>query len=131
MIIKNTIDKELKVQIKQNNYTLPAKGEISIPLDDAIYWRSMLHTFLVIEPESKDEETLVVKELMEGQEKEEEKVERKTIENKEEEIKEKESETITKLEDLTRPELDKIAKEIGLNPEDYPNKAKLIEALTQ
>ena len=52
MIIKNPTNSELHVQIKGVRYVCPANGEVSgIPMEHARYWKTMLHAFIVVEPE--------------------------------------------------------------------------------
>lgn len=53
MIVKNTTDSALEVQIKGVVYRVEAESELAdVPTDVALYWKEMLHNFIKLSDES-------------------------------------------------------------------------------
>lgn len=118
MKITNTTKQEISVKIKGTEYVLESEGSLSnVPVSHATYWLS-LHPFLESESEGSDEVKEVVEEVTEE-------VEKVEVEEVAEEV---ESVEVV-LEDLKREELDEIATELGLKPEDFKNKKDIIKAI--
>ena len=112
MKVINTTDKEIKVSFKGNHYVLPANGECNVSKEDAKSWKE-IQPFLTFEDGEAEEIKEEVKE---------------EIKEDVEEEKEDNGGEID-LGSLSRKELDNIAEEMGLNPEDYANKGEVIEAI--
>lgn len=52
MIVRNTTNNDIEVQIHGHMYYLPANGFINdVPEEDARYWKERLHSFLDISPD--------------------------------------------------------------------------------
>jgi len=74
MIVKNPTESKIEVTILGVDYSVDAKGEVSVPNQVAAYWKNRLHSFLEISEEVKEVEKVVKVEKVEKVEKEVKKV---------------------------------------------------------